>query len=95
MQNKPKVIGETLKSLLQHMGIEQKINRYQVLDLWPELVGEQIADIANAERVRDKILYVKVKSMTWRTELLFQKPHILKKIENKFGKNIITDIRFY
>jgi len=95
MTNKPKMIGETLQSLLQHMGIEQKINRYKVLDLWPELVGEKIADISNAETVRDKILYVKVKSMTWRTELLFQKPHILKKIESKFGKNIITDIRFY
>ncbi len=95
MKDKPKVIGDTLQSLLRQMGIEQKINQYQVLDLWPELVGKKIAEIAYADRVRDKILYVKVKSMTWRTELLFQKPHILKKIENRFGKNIITDIRFF
>jgi len=95
MNNKPIVIGDTLKSLLQHIGIEQKINQCKVLDLWPEFVGEKIADITHAERIKDKILYVKVKSMTWRTEMLFQKPHILKKIENKFGKNIITDIRFY
>lgn len=95
MKSKPKFIGDTLQLLLQQIGIEHKINQYKVLDLWPELVGKKIADIANAERIRDKVLYVKVKSMTWRTELLFQKPHILKKIESKFGKNIVTDIRFY
>jgi len=94
MNHKPTLIGETLHNLLQDIGVEKKIKQYDLLAYWPELVGENIAQITNALRVRDDILYIKVKSMTWRTELLFQKPHILTKIAEKYGNGLITDIRF-
>jgi predicted nucleic acid-binding Zn ribbon protein len=40
------------------------------------------------------VLHVSVKNGTWRQELSMQKMQILKKIEAKFGADIITDIRF-
>ena len=90
----PKPLGDSLKGLVQQLGIEPKLKEYQILDAWPEIVGENVANISKAEKVVEKILYVKVKSMTWRTELLFQKPQILKNIKDKVGTEIIYDIRF-
>lgn len=95
MRHYPKHIGDTMQMMFREMGIERKVNQYKILDLWPEIVGENIALVTQAERVNESVLYVKVKSMSWRTELLFQKSNILKKIEDKIGSNIIRDLRFY
>lgn len=91
----PKHIGETLKLVISDMGFEKKLDQMRVLELWADLVGENIAKIAKAERVDEGILYIRVSSMTWRTELLFQKQSILEKISVRLGKAIIRDIRFF
>ena len=90
-----KTLGQSINSLLNQLGVENKVKSYQIIELWPDIVGEKISEIAKAERVFEKILYVKVKGTTWRTELLFQKMEILRKIDNTIGKNIIKDIRFH
>ena len=94
MGRAPKHIGQTLRFMVKDLGYEKKLNQVQIVQMWPDIVGENIAKISQAERVFEGILYVKVKSMTWRTELLFQKRKILERIETKIGKNIIKDIRF-
>ena len=93
--NSPKHIGEALKSLFKDLGYDKKINQMQVIEKWSDIVGENIANIAQAERVQNNILYVKVKSMTWRTELLFQKKAILEKIKENVGSDVVRDIRFH
>ena len=94
MEHSSEKLGNTLQTLLQDLGIENKIKQYRIINQWPEIVGEQVARHTQAEKIRDNILYVKVKSMTWRTELLFQKPHILNRISEQVGRDLIRDIRF-
>ncbi|RPI02874.1 MAG: DUF721 domain-containing protein [Calditrichaeota bacterium] len=91
----PRHIGESIKLLIRDLGFEKKVNEIRVIEEWDKIVGPNIAKIARVERVEGSILYVKVSSMTWRTELLFQKQAILQKIETVIGKDIIKDIRFY
>jgi predicted nucleic acid-binding Zn ribbon protein len=95
MPRSPKHISDSLKLVIRDMGFEKKLDQIRVLELWSEMVGENIAKIAKAERVDEGILYIKVSSMTWRTELLFQKQSILEKISALLGKGIIKDIRFF
>ncbi len=90
-----KSLGESIQSLLQSLGLKSRVDQYRVIDLWDEIVGEGIAKIAKADRVNDHVLYIKVKGMTWRTELVFQRREILRLISEKVGKNVITDIRFF
>ena len=90
-----KTIQESLQSLFKELGYENKIKNFIVIDKWSEIVGEKIALKSEPQRITEKVLYVKVKSSSWRTELNMQKQLILKKIEEKFGKNLIIDIRFY
>ncbi len=94
-KNAPKHICEALKALFKDLGYDKKISQMQVIEKWSDIVGENIANIAQAERVQNNILYVKVKSMTWRTELLFQKKTILEKIKQNVGSDVVRDIRFH
>ncbi len=88
-------LGDSIQSLLQSLGLKSKVDQYRVLDLWDEIVGEAIAKVARPDRVNDHVLYVRVKGMSWRTELVFQRQEILRLISDKVGKNVITDIRFF
>lgn len=94
MGRPPKHIGEALRAAIKDLGFEKKLDQVRVVREWPHIVGENIARISQAERVYEDVLYVKVKSATWRTELLFQKRAIMQRIEEKIGANIIKDIRF-
>jgi len=95
MNRKPKHIGGTLDRMFKDLGFDKKMDQVRAVELWAEIVGEKIAQISTAERVSDGILYVKVKSMTWRTELLFQKQDILARIEERIGRKAVRDIRFF
>jgi predicted nucleic acid-binding Zn ribbon protein len=95
MGKKPKHIGNALNLMFKDLGFDKKMDQVRAVELWAEIVGESIAQISSAERVSDGILYVKVKSMTWRTELLFQKRNILERIEKRIGGKVVHDIRFF
>lgn len=95
MGRDPKSLGEAIESLFRELGFEKKVDQMRVLEIWPQIVGPTLTRIAQADRVDNGILYVKVAGMTWRTELLFQKPLILQKIAEKLGEGVINDIRFF
>ena len=88
-------IDDMLQEVLRRYGLAHKVTQYRLIELWPEIVGQRIAEVTNAEKIDNDILYVKVKSMTWRTELLYQKHLIVKKIKDKLGSDVISDIRFH
>ena len=90
----PKSIQKVIDNLLKNLGIETRIKESMAVVIWPDIVGQRVAEISKAERVIDGILFVKVESSTWRTELLLHKEKILKKLNQKLGKPIIAEIRF-
>ncbi len=90
-----KSLGEAIQNVLKTYGLENNVKQYNVLQQWHDIVGEEISRVTSPQDVNEHVLHIKVKSMTWRTELQFHKMEILSKIEKRFGKNIIKDIRFY
>ena len=80
--------------MLRKFGIDNAIAQNQALNVWNEIVGDIVAKNTEPDRVEHGVIIVKVSSPTWRQELYFQKKEIIKKINNKIGKNVIRDIRF-
>lgn len=87
-------MNHALQELVDTLGIRKPLTRYSVLTLWEEIVGEQIARVARAERVDDGVLIVKVASAPWRNELSMRRREILEKITDTVGKGIVREIRF-
>jgi predicted nucleic acid-binding Zn ribbon protein len=73
---------------------KKALKEYEVFREWNSVVGDVVAQVSVPVKVVKGVLHVSVKNGTWRQELSMQKMQILKKIEAKFGADIITDIRF-
>ncbi|MBI3788312.1 MAG: DUF721 domain-containing protein [Ignavibacteriales bacterium] len=89
-----KPLGEAIEELVQSLGIKKKLHEYEAVLQWEQIVGEQIAKVATATRIIKGVLFVKVKTSTWRNELTIRKPEIMKKINTTIGEEIVNDIKF-
>jgi predicted nucleic acid-binding Zn ribbon protein len=89
-----KNLGTSLDALLVTLGLSKKIKQHAIINQWADLVGASISSVAMPDRIYDGVLFVKVKNISWRTELSFQKKQIMQKIEEEIGAGLIKDIRF-
>ena len=93
-QNNIQSLGEALKILVQSLGIEKQVEQYKIFDVWNEVVGQQVAKVAQPERLQNGVLIVSVNNAPWRTELTFRKKEILEKIHERTNSKSIIDIKF-
>ncbi len=88
-------INQLIYQFLKSIGIKGKIEENFAIVYWDAVVGNEIARQTEPFRVTDGTLYVKVADTVWRNELHFLKNEIIQKLNEKVGKQIITDIKFY
>jgi len=87
-------LGRILTQLLERYGLAQRAQEIQALEFWPEVVGEKIAQAAQAKDVREGRLFVRVENSVWRNELYYVKQELINKLNQRLGQNIIHDIVF-
>jgi predicted nucleic acid-binding Zn ribbon protein len=87
-------LHQALHSLLRSWGIDGKIRERQTVDFWSQIVGSRIAEETESLRVENGKIFVRVRSSSWKTELVFMKPDIIKRLNQAVGSNVIKDIIF-
>jgi predicted nucleic acid-binding Zn ribbon protein len=73
-------IGELLPQILNKLGLDQKFKEQQVLNLWPAVVGEELAARTRATKVDRGVIYVRVDHGAWMQELHFMEKELLRKL---------------
>lgn len=74
--------------------IAKPLQEYRATELWDSVVDERISRHAKPLRIKNGILTVTTSSSVWAQELRYVKEEILKKLNEKVGKNVVRDIRF-
>jgi predicted nucleic acid-binding Zn ribbon protein len=78
---KPIPLAEALASYLKQSGFSKRFQQAEVVEIWPELVGPQIAAVTAPESVTpDGVLRVRVATAAWANELSLMTPRILARI---------------
>lgn len=85
-------LSDAIDTMLKKYGIEKPVRQGQALFLWDEVVGEKIARHTTPEKVAYGKLYIKVDSPVWRSELVYTKDQILKKLNNQLKGAKIKEI---
>ena len=85
MAGRPVRVDSVLAALLEKHGVKEQVERMSVLDLWPELVGEHVAEVTNAKGVSEASLFVEVRTSAWLMELNIMKGEFLARVNERLG----------
>lgn len=83
-----------LSGVLEKHGVRKQVERMSVLDLWPEIVGEQLATVTRAKGVEDATLFVEVRSSAWLMELSMMKDDFLESVNKRLAEVPLERIVF-
>lgn len=75
--------------------IKDRFDHTKIIADWPELMGAPIASRTKEIFIKEQVMHIKLSSAPLRQELNMAKPHILKIIADKYGDNLVKEIRFY
>lgn len=87
-------IGNVLGSLVDEMGIKQKLKTSGIFNHWEEIAGKEIAKRSAPKKLVHMTLYVSVTSSTWANELSMMSEELKKKINSFAGEEVVKAIRF-
>jgi len=94
-QNRWTAPGDVLPTLMQRLGLKERLHETEVLEAWSKIVGEFIAAHSAPVALREGVLYVRVLQPALHYELeQISKIDILRKLKQRFGGRIIRDVRF-
>ena len=87
-------IGNILTDVLKTYRRESDGELTQVWQVWDDIVGDVIAQNARPAAFKGKTLLVHVSSSTWVHQLQFLKQEMIAKLNDTFGKELISDLKF-
>ncbi|HEY4788048.1 MAG TPA: DUF721 domain-containing protein [Bacteroidales bacterium] len=85
-------IGDIVSQLLKELHIDRKLKEVRVINSWNEVLGNNVARATSKIYIKNRILFVYLKSPVVRNELMLLKSGIIKSLNEKAGENIIDDI---
>jgi predicted nucleic acid-binding Zn ribbon protein len=87
-------IGEVLPGVLRRLGLEQRFKEQQLLTLWPDVVGSELASRTRAARIDGGVLHVHVDHGAWMQELHFIERELVGKLRAAAPGVDLKRIRF-
>lgn len=91
-KEEPKHIKDILRKLTKSWGIETKYIEAQINSQWSKFVGTPIAKQTTKLYIKEKKLFVYLRSPIAKRELNILKPAVTMMINKRIGGTIITDI---
>lgn len=87
-------MSSVLADVLDDAGVVEQVERVRILDLWPEVVGEQVARVTRARSVDGRTLVVEVRSSAWLMELSMLKGDIVGRVNKRLDGASIDKLVF-
>ncbi len=87
-------IGDVIGSTLKKLGLKSRFDEDQVKAAWREIVGEFVSQNSQPVGVNRKVLLVQVLQPAVHYTLERMKGQILQKMQARFGRDHIREVRF-
>lgn len=86
--------GAILSGLAKRLGLQSHLFELRLQQQWRDIIGEPISSHTWPVQVRFKKLYLIVRNSVWLQQLIFLKPTLLAKLNERAGSEMLTDIAF-
>lgn len=88
-----KQLSSAINDLFRSLKITKKLDEWQAVVRWGEIVGEQIAHNTEAISIEKGVLLVRAANPVWRQQLHFTKSELIAKLNMALGYSIVKDIK--
>lgn len=89
-----KTLGAALDELIEKLGIRKKLREQDVFLIWPEVVGDRIAQVTTPVRIVRGTLVISVRTSAWRNELTMRKREIIDRLNEVMAEEIVKELKF-
>lgn len=94
-RRKPEAAAKILQQVFTQRHLQKEVSRYSGFSRWAELVGEDVAKVAEPIAiVRKNVLKVRVIDPVWAQELALRKPEIVEQLSSGALGSVIEDLQF-
>ena len=85
-------VGDIIRKLMKNPKLADKMDELDALDVWKELIGDNLQKFVVGAKIYKGDLYVKLSSSVLRNELSYKKSELKEEINHKLGKEIVKEI---
>jgi predicted nucleic acid-binding Zn ribbon protein len=85
-------ISDILQEFLRDNKLDVKLKERQLIESWEELMGKTIFRATKQIYIKESKLFVVISSSVIRNEIHMLKQEIVKKLNEKAGEDIITEL---
>lgn len=89
-----KKIDEVMVQVLKTWKLDERCREEDLATAWLELVGNFIGQYTAPDALNRGVLVVRVLQPALHHSLMMEKPRLLKRLQERFGKKELRDIRF-
>ena len=89
------LIRDIILKNLREQGLETPLLQKRLIDSWPKVMGQGIANYTDDLYIRNQTLFVKLKNPALRSELSLQRQDIVRRLNSHVGSQVIADVRFH
>ena len=93
-KQKAEQVGTLIHQFLREEGLETPDNEYRLIEAWPEVMGEGIANLTSSLQIRGGVLYVRLLSSVLRHELMASRRQLAQRLNEHVGAQVIENIIF-
>ncbi|HUX69774.1 MAG TPA: DciA family protein [Cellulomonadaceae bacterium] len=88
----PRLVGDSLASLLRDRGWVQDVSVGGVIGRWREVVGDEIADHCTPESFENGVLLVRTDSTAWAANLRVLTSQLLRRLADDVGEGVVREV---
>ncbi|WP_293792278.1 DciA family protein [uncultured Corynebacterium sp.] len=91
----PKRFGSLIGLEIKRQGWQQRVSVARIMNAWPELVGDKIAEHTRPVRYEEdsQVLVIECDSTPWTTQLRYMQTVILQAIAKRAGEDVVAQLR--
>ena len=93
-RRKEEQIGDVIYRFFRQSQLETPLNEYRLIHIWGEVAGPMVERMTKDLRIFNQVLHVSLRSSVMRNELTLRRSELVRKLNEKVGSNVITDIAF-
>ena len=90
-----KSLDEVLQKLLRDEGFETPLKERRLMESWDSVVGPIVARYTGDKYIRNQVLHVKITNPALKADLSMMRTQLVKRLNEKAGSFVISDVKFY